>query len=431
MPRFAFLLLLLLLLGGSRFAPLSAQSADGLPARPSPFRFVNDGGQLLSAADAQKLENGLRRYADNTGTQLVIVTVPTLGGRDIADYGRALGTAWGVGQRDKNNGIVLLLAAQEHQVTIQAGSGLRSQITPALTARVISEQMTPSFKQGRYFTGLRNGLNTLMQAANPDSAPMQPQAEAATDAAAAGTLPNSEPTVADQRSAVDEPASEPFNPNSSSSGIGYMAPSTVLGLSGGVLLVGAVVVIGGIWLLVRMFRRRSAATVASPQGSSAPTFYPPQNNQPPVQPNGPAGNYGPGYGNRQSPDFLPNRTGGGSGMGGVLLTGAAAAAGAYLGNRMANGQNQPDSPPLHPDTPSPNLDSGAATGGAAGAGGFPFLNDSGAAPEPAPDYFSDAPDASPDYFSSDNDGSSSYDDASSGDTGGGGFDDDNSNSGSW
>ena len=99
---------------------------------------MNDQASLLAPADAKKLESGLRRYADNTGTQIVVVTVPTLGGRSVADYGRALGTAWGVGQRDKNNGVVVLISAQEHQVTIQPGSGLASTITPAVTSRVIS-----------------------------------------------------------------------------------------------------------------------------------------------------------------------------------------------------------------------------------------------------------------------------------------------------
>ncbi len=186
MPR--FLLLAFLFIVAPLARPVAAQTgvADGLPARPVPFRCINDQAQLLAPADAKKLESGLRRYADNTGTQVVVVTVPSLGGRPVADYGRALGTAWGVGQRDKNNGIVVLLSAQEHQVTIQPGSGLASVITPAVTSRVIGE-MTPGFKQGNYFAGLRKGLNTLMLTANPSPNPRKNQpAGSATDAAATG-----------------------------------------------------------------------------------------------------------------------------------------------------------------------------------------------------------------------------------------------------
>jgi uncharacterized protein len=169
MPRFVFLIFMLVL--SALGQAVSAAPADELPPRPTPFRFVNDQAQLLAPADAKKLESGLRRYADNTGTQIVVVTVPSLGGRDVSDYGRELGQAWGVGQRDKNNGVVVLLGAQEHKVTIQAGSGLRDKVTPELTSRIINQDMTPRFKQGNYFAGLRAGLNTLMLAANPDSKP--------------------------------------------------------------------------------------------------------------------------------------------------------------------------------------------------------------------------------------------------------------------
>ncbi|UOQ73212.1 TPM domain-containing protein [Hymenobacter cellulosilyticus] len=170
MYRFLFLFWALVVVAGSQPA-WAAAPADDIPARPTPFRFVTDQAQLLSPADAKTLEGGLRRYADKTGTQIVVVTVPSLGGRSVADYGRALGQAWGIGQRDKDNGLVILLGAQEHQVTIQAGSGLRTAITPEVTARVISQDMTPRFKQGNYFAGLRAGLNTLMLAANPESNP--------------------------------------------------------------------------------------------------------------------------------------------------------------------------------------------------------------------------------------------------------------------
>jgi hypothetical protein len=146
---------------------------------------------------------------------------------------------------------------------------------------------------------------------------------------------------------------------------------------------------------------------------------------------------------QQTPDFLGggsmNRGGGGlsSGMGGILATGAAAAAGAYLGNRMASGghtDHASNSVAGH-DNPAPqHLDptntAAAGLGGAATSSGFPALNGTGNANEMAPDYFSDLPaNSEPDYFSADE--TSSYDDTASDDTGGGGFDDNSDNSGSW
>lgn len=411
-PILAFLLLLAGLCG-----PASAAPADGLPARPKPFKFVNDQASLLAPADAKKLEGGLRHYADETGTQVVVVTVPTLGGRDVADYGRALGNAWGVGQRGKNNGIVVLVGAKEHQMTIQAGSGLSSSITPEITSRVLNQQMKPNFKQGNYFAGLREGLNTLMLAANPSSDPRkQAAATTAAPAAAAGSLANASPNdnatptpPSGMRPLSDVPPAEP-------------APS---GPGLGTLL-GALAVVGILWLVVRMFRRNSPAAAApASTGPGTPNFYP-------NPPTGPAGGYGgpapASYGG------APTQSGGlmGGGMGGILATGAAAAAGAYLGNRMASG-HETETGTAH------NFDGANSNAGAAGAAGTGAASDYFASRNAdgnndAPDYFSgnDAAtnDSSGDYFSSDN---SSYDDSSSDDTGGGGFDstDNSSDSGSW
>lgn len=182
------LIALLLLLAG---LPGPANAAHGIPPRPVPFRFVTDKAQLLKTADAKRLEHGLRKYADQTGTQIVVVTVPSLGGRDVADYGRQLGTAWGVGQRGKNNGLVVLLAAKEHKLTIQPGAGLRLVITSEVISHVINEDMTPSFKRGNYGAGLRAGLNTLMLTANPTSDPRSQPTVAPTEVPAPVSSPGS------------------------------------------------------------------------------------------------------------------------------------------------------------------------------------------------------------------------------------------------
>ena len=447
------LLFVMLLVGAGAARPAAAQTGEaaGLPPRPTPFKFVNDQASLMAPADAKKLDSGLRRYADNTGTQIVVVTVPSLGGRPVADYARELGTAWGVGQRDKNNGIVVLLGAQERKLSLQPGSGLAGVITPEVTSRVIGE-MTPGFKQNNYFAGFRAGLNTLMATANPASAKeatannaASPTTGAAT--AAVGSTTATTENAADNLSSAnqqyptstgpDPMAGTPAEP--ASSGFGLMP-----------LLIGALVIGGILWFVVRMFKNRSAA--ASNQNN-----YPNQGNQPNNQggapnflpnnrPNGPAGggnygqnpgSYGPGYGQAQ------NSGGGigGMGMGGMLATGAAAAAGAYLGNRMASGHDTSGNG-LTNDGNSAGNNLGGAGLGAAGAGGaaaagagsdyFNSRDGSGNADTSAPDYFSDAntaPDNSNDFFSADD--NSSYDDTSSDDTGGGGFDSTNDNSGSW
>jgi len=76
---YRYLLMALLFVGAGLGRPAVAQTGTDLPARPGPVTFVTDQGNLLSAADAKKLEGGLRSYAEKTGTQVVVVTVPTLG----------------------------------------------------------------------------------------------------------------------------------------------------------------------------------------------------------------------------------------------------------------------------------------------------------------------------------------------------------------
>ena len=401
-----------------------------MPPRPVPFRFVNDEARLLAPADAKKLESGLRRYADNTGTQVVVVTVPSLGGRPVADYGRALGTAWGVGQRDKNNGVVVLVGAQERQVTIQPGRGLAGVITPAVTSRIIA-QMTPGFKQGNYFAGLRTGLNTLMLTANPSSNPRQNQPAAATDAAATGAAGSASPSEAAPGS-LSPGGATPAAPVTDPIMAPPAAEPVATGPGMGTLLIGALVIGGILWLVVRMFRRRGNA--AAPQQNPTPDFLP-------NRPNGPVGG---NYGNSGNNGSAPMQSGGvgmgGMGVGGMLATGAAAAAGAYLGNRMASGHDtggQQLSSNDNDSSPNGNFGAaGAAGAGTAAAGDYFAGRDGGnAAPDnPAPDYFADdnttADNSSSDYFSAD-DNNSSYNDTASDDTGGGGFDSDSDNSGSW
>ncbi|RZL13063.1 MAG: TPM domain-containing protein, partial [Hymenobacter sp.] len=294
---YRFVAIALLFVGVGLGQPAAAQTAADLPARPVPFTFVTDQGKLLSAADAKKLDGGLRSYAEKTGTQVVVVTVPSLGGRSVADYGRALGTAWGVGQRDKNNGVVVLLSAQEHKVTIQPGSGLASVITPAVTSRIIGE-MTPAFKQGNYFTGLRSGLNTLLVTANPSSNPNKGTAGAASTAATAPVTTSS--NLSDNSAAPV--ANDPVGTQQSE----VSAPASSGGIGMGTLLIGALVIGGILFFIIKMFRNRSAA-----QSGNSPNFYPNQGggnrpNQNPNQPNfypnqggnqGP-GNFGGGYNNQ-------------------------------------------------------------------------------------------------------------------------------------
>lgn len=142
------------------FAGLQAQD---IPPKPNPPRLVNDLANQLSPSDVAQLEQKLVSYNDSTSSQIVIVTVPTLGDYPIADYAFKLGSAWGVGQKGKDNGIVLLWAPKERKIFIATGYGLEGAIPDAIAKRIVSQVITPRFKEGRFAQGLNDGVDMIFK----------------------------------------------------------------------------------------------------------------------------------------------------------------------------------------------------------------------------------------------------------------------------
>ena len=90
---------------------------------PKSNALVTDFTNTVSPGDVQLLENKLVAFDDSTSTQIVVVIIKSVGEYDINDYGQKLGRAWGIGQKGKNNGIVVLVALDDHKVSIQTGYG--------------------------------------------------------------------------------------------------------------------------------------------------------------------------------------------------------------------------------------------------------------------------------------------------------------------
>jgi uncharacterized protein len=140
--------------------PLSAQD---LPQPMKPVRLVNDFAQVLNRMELNKLETMLVSYNDSTSTQITIVTVPSLGGYEIADYANKLYEAWGIGQKSKNNGLLILLSMEERAVRMEVGYGLEDRLTDALSRRIIEREMVPNFRSGDYAGGLYAASKSVIQ----------------------------------------------------------------------------------------------------------------------------------------------------------------------------------------------------------------------------------------------------------------------------
>lgn len=144
---------------------LPAARAQTVEVIPPSGQWVTDRGDMLSASEEQALTQKLRSYADTTSTQMIIVTLPDLGGADISMYATELGQQWQVGQQDKDNGLVILVSRDDRKVFIATGFGLEGAIPDAIAGRIIRNIITPNFRQGRIFQGLSDAVDALMLAA--------------------------------------------------------------------------------------------------------------------------------------------------------------------------------------------------------------------------------------------------------------------------
>src|SRR3954470_11362000 len=127
-----------------------AAVAKSPPAFPPLSGRVVDAANVLKPEDRGTLEQKLKANEDKTTAQVVVATVPSLGGLTIEDYANRLYRQWQLGQKDKNNGALLLVAPNERKVRIEVGYGLEGALTDALTKVIIATAMAPRFKQGDF-----------------------------------------------------------------------------------------------------------------------------------------------------------------------------------------------------------------------------------------------------------------------------------------
>ena len=145
-------------------------SVDPLGLFPEPARAENaqleltgrvvDAADLIPALIEADLTDQLAALERDTKAQFVVVTTPGLDGLTIADYGLRLGRGWGLGDRERNDGLLLIIAPNERKVRIEVGYGLEKSLPDDRCAEFI-EMMLPSFEDGDYLAGIENGVDLL------------------------------------------------------------------------------------------------------------------------------------------------------------------------------------------------------------------------------------------------------------------------------
>jgi uncharacterized protein len=169
--RWALLILLQLILAAPALA-----SEPKFP--PLTGRVVDDAG-VLNSYTVGELTLMLADHERGTGEQVVVVTLKSLQGYTIEDYGYQLGRHWGIGQKGVNNGALLIVAPKEHKVRIEVGYGLEGTLTDAISATIIQSYILPSFKLGDFNAGILAGTTSIIQvlggnSISPPPPPPQP-----------------------------------------------------------------------------------------------------------------------------------------------------------------------------------------------------------------------------------------------------------------
>ncbi|MBI3776058.1 MAG: TPM domain-containing protein [Gammaproteobacteria bacterium] len=159
------LLATLWLLLGSAHAALEFTALTG--------RVVDDAG-LLSAATRAQLTQLSEQHERASANQLVVVTVKSLQGYPVEDFGYQLGRYWGIGQKGRNNGVLLIVAPNERAVRIEVGYGLEGQLTDAISSHIIQSQILPHFKRGDYESGIVAGAQAIVAVFSGETQPATP-----------------------------------------------------------------------------------------------------------------------------------------------------------------------------------------------------------------------------------------------------------------
>jgi uncharacterized protein len=138
--------------------------AQEMPARPDPARLVNDFTNTLTPAQQEALEKKLVAIDDSTSTQIAVVIIKSLNGYDVADYNVKLGRAWGVGGKENNNGVVLLIVKEDRKINIATGYGLEGALPDVTCKHIIDERIVPNFKADDYYQGIDEGTDAIIKA---------------------------------------------------------------------------------------------------------------------------------------------------------------------------------------------------------------------------------------------------------------------------
>lgn len=162
-----------------------ADNAKDFPNPGNPPRLVNDFAGLMSPGQQDELETKLVAYDKSSSVQIAIVTVKSIGDYEISQYAAELFTRWGIGHKDKDNGVLVFASSEDRKMWIITGNGINAVLPDALCGRIVRNEMVPEFKTGNYYNGFQKAVDAIVAASKGEYKNDAPQE----DGQGAGAFP--------------------------------------------------------------------------------------------------------------------------------------------------------------------------------------------------------------------------------------------------
>ena len=165
--------LLALAVGLIGFAGLAAQQAVAQKAVPQLTGRVVDLAEMINSGDEADLTARLEAHEDATGNQVVVLTIPSLDGEALEEYSLKVARTWELGQKDKDNGVLFLVARSDRKMRIEVGYGLEGTLTDAIASFIIRQTIAPLFRQGMFNGGIVAGTGQIIDVLESDEAALE------------------------------------------------------------------------------------------------------------------------------------------------------------------------------------------------------------------------------------------------------------------
>lgn len=136
--------------------------AFDVPARP--VGFLQDYASILTSEQQKTLETKLEAYEKSSTNEISVVTIPSLDGDVIENVAQDIFTKWGIGKKDKNNGVLLLISLPDRKTRIHTGYGLEGELTDLGTSYIQQDVITPAFRDGDYYAGINGAVDKMITA---------------------------------------------------------------------------------------------------------------------------------------------------------------------------------------------------------------------------------------------------------------------------